>query len=164
MATYIKIASNTVGAGGAASVTFSSIPSTYTDLVIRASARSDSSVMDFLLRFNGSSSNLTDRWLYGDGATAASINNTAIYVEGNRGTWTANTFSNTQIYIPNYTSANYKSVSIETVTENNATTANAFMIAGLWSNTAAITSATILPSSGNIVQYSTFTLYGISNA
>ena len=164
MPTFTKIETITVGSGGVASVTFSSIPATYTDLVIMASARSDSSVMDFQLRFNGSSANLTDRWLYGDGSSTASINNASLYIEGNRGTWTANTFSNTQIYVPNYTSANYKSVSIETVTENNAATANAFMIAGLWSNTAAITSATILPASGNIVQYSTFYLYGISNA
>jgi hypothetical protein len=54
-------------------------------------------------------------------------------------TATANTFGNTEFYIPNYTSSNYKSFSVDGVTENNATAAFA-LYAGLWSNTAAITS------------------------
>ena len=90
---------------------------------------------------------------------------TRIYIgQVNGATATANTFANVSIYIPNYTSANYKSVSIDAVTENNATTAYAFLSAGLWSNTAAITSATITNSSGNYVQYSTAYLYGIKNS
>ena len=161
--TYTLLETITVGAAGASSVTFNSIPQTgYTDLVIKVSARSTTSNLDYLLRFNGSTTTYSDRWLYGTGSSVASISNSSIYIEGNRGTWTANTFSNTEIYVPNYLSSNFKSVSIDTVTENNATDANAFLIAGLWSTTTAISSVTILPASGNIAQHSTFSLYGVS--
>lgn len=81
----------------------------------------------------------------------------------------ANTFSNTEIYIPNYTSSNYKSVSSDSVQEANDTTNNnMWLLAGLWSNTGAITQIDIgaddTSSSYNFLQYSTFTLYGIKNS
>jgi hypothetical protein len=66
-----------------------------------------------------------------------------------------------EIYFPNYASATNKSFSIDSVTENNATLANQFLTAGLWSNTAAITSITLLAASGNLAYYSTASLYGI---
>jgi len=161
--TYTLLETITVGAAEAASVTFNSIPQTgYTDLVVKVSTRSATSNFDYFLRFNGVTTNYSDRWLYGNGTAAASITNSGIYIEGNRGTWTANTFSNTEVYIPNYTSANYKSVSVDTVTENNAADATALITAGLWSNTAAITSIAVFPGAGNIAQYSTFSLYGVS--
>jgi hypothetical protein len=173
MATYIKIASNTVGAGGAASVTFSSIPGTYTDLVIKASIRGDSGTGGFgnnLVSFNSISSGYSQRILYGLGSGAAvaasssatsSLQNAAY---GSDAGATANTFGNTEIYIPNYTSSDFKSISSDSVSENNATTAIAAITAGLLSNTAAITSITMTSGFGNFGQYSTFTLYGISNA
>ena len=173
MPTYTKIASNTVGSGGVASVTFSSITQTgYTDLVIKASVRTNRAGTggDGLdLTFNGSATAVySDRFLRGDGASATSFTDTsAAAIYGTRATTagnTASTFSNTEFYIPNYTSANYKSVSIDGVTETNASTAYAELVAGLWSNTAAITSVTIAGSVGTIQEYSTFTLYGISNA
>ena len=170
MATYVKIASNTVGAGGAATVTFSSIPATYTDLVIKLSARGDSSTSTKYTiygTFNGSTSSYSGKYLEGNGASAASgAMPTTGFGAGNfdNATFTANTFGNSEIYIPNYASANYKSVSVDATTENNATTSYADFYAGLWSNTAAITSVTLTPEAGNFVQYSTFTLYGISNA
>jgi hypothetical protein len=162
--TYKLISSVTVGSGGAASMVFSSIPQTYTDLLIKVSARGVG--IDNQLTFNGSTSNNSSRYLFGNGASAISGSDASnIQLQGSTESGnTANTFGNMEIYIPNYTSANYKSVSIDAVTENNATTAYAFLSAGLWSNTAAITSATITNSSGNYVQYSTAYLYGISNA
>jgi hypothetical protein len=78
--------------------------------------------------------------------------------------WTANTFSNGEIYIPNYAGSNYKSWSSDAVTENNATSADMSLVAGLTSITAAITSITIAGAAGNLVQYSTAYLYGVSNA
>jgi hypothetical protein len=171
MATYIKIASNTVGAGGVASVTFSSIPSTYTDLVIKISARQNVAFANAYLQFNGSTgANYSYRRLRGDGsgvssATAASQTSADTFASVGRSSFTANTFSNAEIYVPNYTSANFKSFSIDSVNENNATAADMALNADLWSQTAAITSVTLLADSGaNYVQYSTFTLYGISNA
>jgi hypothetical protein len=78
---------------------------------------------------------------------------------------TANTFSNTEFYIPNYTSSVAKSVSINGVGENNATQSAQAITAALWTGTAAITSVTILPSSGNtIAQHSTASLYIITKA
>jgi hypothetical protein len=77
---------------------------------------------------------------------------------------TANTFGNTDIYIPNYAGSANKSVSVDTVEENNGTTARALLGAILWSNTAAITALGLTPVSGSFVQYSTATLYGIKNS
>ena len=172
MATYIKIASNTVGSGGAASVTFSSIPSTYTDLVVKMSTRSSSGgsvAANTYIKFNGSSASYSERLLYGDGTTPNSASQATTQFnwagQTTAGTATASTFNNSEVYIPNYTSANYKSISADSVTENNATAASIYIDAGLWSNTSAITSIAFTEQYGaNFAQYSTFTLYGISNA
>jgi hypothetical protein len=63
---------------------------------------------------------------------------------------------------PNYTSSNFKSFSADGANEDNTTSIYMGLTAGLWSQTAAITSLTL--SGANFAQYSTFTLYGISNA
>jgi len=171
--TYILIASNTVGSGGAASVTFSSIPSTYTDLVIKASTRSSASggggggVWDAAaVRFNGSSTGYSNKYLFGGGTSAASGNggSTAIDFWTNYSGATTSTFGSTEIYIPNYAGSTNKSVSIDTVAEHNGTNAFDGLNAGLWSNTAAITSIVLTLGIGSWVEHSTFTLYGISNA
>jgi len=164
--TYYLLASNTVGSGGTASITFSSIPSTYTDLVIKSSARTTSGAPVYVFQFNGSSTNWYYKSLegYGSGAPASggSANAYSGVVEGSN---TANTFNNNEYYIPNYAGSNYKSMSCDSVTENNGTTAYASFYANSWSNTAAIASITITPSNAtNFVQYSTFYLYGIKNS
>jgi hypothetical protein len=167
--TFTKIASVTA-AGGSSTISFTSIPSTYTDLVIKVSARATyaANFQDINIRFNGSTSGYSSRLLQGDGSAATSANNAssalvwgANSVSANA---TANTFSNGEVYIPNYTSANNKSISTDAVTENNASSAYIQVAAGLWSNTAAITSIEMYLGAGNYVQYSTFTLYGISKS
>jgi len=166
--TYTLLETITVGAAGATSVTFNSIPQTgYTDLVLKVSARTTRAYLEdsALMRFNGDSgSNYTKKILYADGATPASGGGTStnldFYVCGD--TATASTFGNTEITIPNYRSSNYKSVSIDAVTENNATTALTWLEAGSWNNTAAITTISLTPNSGTYKQYSTFSLYGVS--
>jgi len=164
-ANYVLLEKITVGAAVASSVTFSGIPQTgYTDLVVKSSTRQTStSVAYATLKFNGSSANFTYRSLEGDGSTAGSFNGSTgpfgvVTTSGN----TANTFSNIEFYIPNYTSSNYKSYSSDSVSETNATGAYADLIAGLWSNTAAITSIELTPGAGNFAQYSTFYLYGVA--
>ena len=168
MATYIKIASNTVGSGGVASVTFSSIPSTYTDLLIKASVRSlASSASDgqFLYMYpNGSSANQSIRLLYGATTVSGSFTDTAKIAYINPSDYTASVFSNTEIYIPNYASANNKSISADSINENNGASAQMSLAASLWSNSTAISSIQLGSVGGNLAQYSTFTLYGISNA
>jgi len=162
--TYTLISSVTVGSGGAANIEFTSIPQTYTDLVVKISQRADSSNAFFYLEFNSSTSNLSNKRLYTNGSTVSSFDSSFIGFYGNRSTFTASTFCNVEIYVPNYTSANYKSVSGDGVSENNATLVEMSLTAGLWSNTAAITSLKLKADSGNFVQYSTAYLYGISNA
>ena len=168
--TYIPIASVTVGAGGAASIDFTSIPQTYTDLLLKVSIRSSygANEDDLLITLNGSSSGYSHRVLQGNGSTAISVTLSSItnkfwpaYQPGSTGT--SNSFSNMEMYIPNYTSSNYKSVSFDGVEEQNATTAYMRLTAGLLSNTAAVSSISIF-GNANLVQYSTAYLYGIKNS
>ena len=171
MATYVLIASTTVGSGGTATITFSSIPSTYTDLFIKVSGRTDrASINDYLkVKFNGSTTGYTEKSLYGNGSGAQSeTNNATTYafmfaLDG--ASMTASSFASGDIYIPNYAGSNYKSISSDFVQEQNSTTAIAAIQANLWSNSAAITSITIESATGNnLVQYSTAYLYGIKNS
>lgn len=164
-----KIASTTVESP-VSTVTFSSIPSGYTDLILVVSARgSRSANTDFLqIKFNSSSSSYTAIYLYQSGGTSgASTSATDIYVPINGNNSTTNTFGNGLFYIPNYTSSNYKSVSAEAVQEMNGTAGTDFQMylaAGLWSNTSAITQIDLTPLSGygpNLIANSTFTLYGV---
>lgn len=160
------IETKTVGAGGVPSVTFSSIPTTYTDLKIVASARQGSSGTEMRLTFNGSSTSYTNRRIFGTGSGSLSADSTGTtYVSNtmaNDATFTASTFGNGEWYIPSYRSANNKAVSVDGVTENNATTALSMLTASLWSNTDQITSITITAQIPNFVEGSTFSLYGIS--
>jgi hypothetical protein len=165
--TYTLISSVTVGSGGAANITFSSIPATYTDLLVKLSIRTvQTDTFDLIkMYFNGTESNVSMRELYGTGSAAASgsqSQNRLGYVSGNSST--SNTFGSSELYIPNYASSNNKSSSADSVSENNATTAIAGITANLWSSSSAITSITFYSQNGNVMQYSTAYLYGISNA
>lgn len=168
MPTYKAIQTLTVGAGGASSITFSSIPQTYTDLVLKCSVRengSGSTWTQFAIRPNNVNTNQTDKYLYGTGSAAGSAGGSEIESWANDGSSTSNTFASAEFYIPNYTSSNYKSFSTDGVTENNSSSALATLVASLWSNTSAITSIVIVPSgSYSFVQYSSFTLYGIKKS
>jgi hypothetical protein len=173
--TYTLISSVTVGSGGASSIDFTSIPATYTDLLVKFSTRSvnvSGNYDQLSVQFNGSTaSNYSARLLYGLGTgtpgsvssgTVGSMIYTGYSTTANA---TASTFANAEIYIPNYTSSNAKSVSVDFVSENNATDAIAGLNAGLWSLTNAVTSIKLATvSTFNFAQYSTAYLYGISNA
>ena len=167
--TFVKIATVTVGAGGAANIEFTSIPSTYTDLCLKFSLRSaDTSTLSAITFNNDSSiSNYSQKRLYGDGSTATSDTSTSLGylspIGADASGYTANSFGNAEIYIPNYAGSTNKSVSIDAVLESNlATGVFATLTAGLWSQTSAITSIKFAPFSTTFVQYSTATLYGIS--
>ena len=173
--TYTLISSVTVGAGGAANIEFTSIPQTYTDLVVVLSGRTTANGDNYGevdLSFNGAPSGTSYSWrrLMGTGASASSATNgsdDAINVWVINGSAsTASTFGNASFYIPNYTSSNNKSVSVDGVTENNANPqAIATLYAGLWASSSAITSLRFTVVYGtSFAQYSTAYLYGISNA
>ena len=176
--TMTLIASSTVGSGGAASIDFTSIPSTYTDLVLKISVRAAGSpgsgyaVMGY--RFNGSTTSYSSKMLEGTGSSTASDSLATASIGG--GTWarmtawgintassTSNTFSSMDWYIPNYAGSNNKSSSLDWVSENNATTAYAELTASLWSSTSAINQITITADT-NFAQYSTAYIYGIKNS
>lgn len=167
--TYSKIATYTVGSGGIPSVTFLNIPQNYTDLVVKCSTRRSSTELygDLVLQFNGNTSAVySNRRLNGNGSAATSAGNASVsYAEtGNSvgATATANTFGSIEIYISNYTLSKDKSFSVDTVGENNGSTAYANLVANVWAQTAAITSISFIPgNSGTILQHSSFHLYGI---
>ena len=170
--TFVKIASATVGSGGAASIDFTSIPSTYTDLCVLLSLRGDaaSSYNDSYVQFNNDTAgNYSMCRLYGTGSSTASDSLTSGANFGRVGssvgsTSTSNTFANVMIYIPNYTGSTAKSFMSDGVTENNGSGAFAVLYADLWSGTAAISTVKIFGLSTNFVQYSTATLYGIKKS
>ena len=163
--TYKLIASSTVGSGGVADITFSSIPSTYTDLQILCSSKTNRGTFNndaIRVNLNSSTSNYTAKRIFGDGSGIGSNTDRGILNNANAST---STFSNTQIYIPNYTSANYKSISADTVTENNGTEAYAGFHTILWSDTTAVSSIVLAPADGTLfLQYTTAYLYGIKNS
>ena len=163
--TMTLISSTTVGAGGAASILFSSIPGTYTDIVVKLSVRSDRASVgpSIGVKINGSDLNLTSRIIAGSGAAVSSSSYSDGYIGDATGAnATASTFPNMEIYFPNYSGSTNKSYSSDSVSENNATTAYAILSAGLWSQTSAITSLEFYDRGvGNFVQYSSAYLYGI---
>jgi hypothetical protein len=163
--TYVAIATVTVGSGGAATIEFTSIPATYTDLKLVLSGRDNRNETQngVNISLNGSTANFTGIQIQGSGTQTGSFNIARFVSYNNSTNSTANTFANAEIYFPNYASSNNKSFSSDAVQENNATAAYTFLSAGLWSNSAAITSITLTPDSASFVQYSTATLYGIKN-
>jgi hypothetical protein len=166
--TYKKIASVTVGAGGAASIDFSSIPATYTDLIVHLSLR-DESTNGFpavTMEINGVTTNRTWRRLRGDGTSATSTNNTTGEINTMPGAnTTASTFGNIQVYLPNYSGSANKSLSVDGVTGNGAAAGDTILTAGLWSQTTVINQLTFKSGSAtDFNQHSTATLYGISKS
>lgn len=151
-------------------ITFDNIPqSGYTDLKflmsMRATTSSGNDSFDLLVNFNGSSANKTTISLRGDGS---GLNWNAI---GDRllrlvnpSDYTANTFSNVELYVPNYTSSSNKSFTVDAVIENNATSSGTIILAGLWSSTAAITSMSFTPNgtSAYFTAGTTISLYGVA--
>jgi hypothetical protein len=170
--TYQLIASNTVGVGGATSLTFSSIPSTFTDLCMKVSARTNEAdtYSGVLLYLNNDRTGVYDFIRnVGNGSTITSASasaNNQMYINfaANGNTSTASTFSNSEFYLPNYRSSTFKSVSADTAQENNASLAYSTVQAHLWKNTSAVTSIVVEPSGGSFLQNSTFYLYGISKS
>jgi hypothetical protein len=148
-----------------ASITFSSIPQTYTDLFLVYSVRTDNTNVPYSnteILINGSSSNFSGRRMFGDGGSVGAYTATNIAGLVSSAGATGNTFGSTSLYLPNYTGSTNKSYSVDSVSENNSTSAYQEIIAGLWSQTAAVTSVTIkAESTRNFVQYSSATLYGI---
>jgi hypothetical protein len=169
---YESIATVDVGSGGASSVTFSSIPSTYTHLQIRAIAQTnrttsaqDSGKVVFNSDTGGSS--YGSHFLTGDGASATasnSISNAFMYIARFGTTNSTNIFGTIVIDILDYTNTNkYKTIRYLGATEQNGS-GYIELGSGLYSSsTSAITNINIAPVTGTLWrQYSSFALYGVN--
>ena len=170
--TYQLISSNVL-TSSAASVTFSSIPATFTDLVVRLSVRSSRSANNdgILYTLNSDTSAIYSETVlenYGGSASSSrSSAQTGFSLNAiNASTSTANTFTSIELYLPNYLSTTSKPISYFGTKENNSSTNNAIdAIADLYRNTTAITSVTFAPVTGpNWLSGSSFYLYGIKNS
>lgn len=170
MATYNLIATTTVGSGGSSAITFTSIPATYTDLLVVVSLRNDTTADQFYMTLNsstfGSGTANSSKILYGDGSNPNSRNNVAYLGFPSPSNFTASVFGNASIYIPNYRGSSNKSVSTDSVNENNATAAYPSLSASIFNIAAAITIVSIETQSTatKFVQFSSASLYGIKNS
>lgn len=169
MATY-KLIDKVVLTGTQTSVEFTGLgtySSDYTDLLVKVSARSartnDAGGSDGKLEFNGSTSGFSCKTLVNQsGAGSFSASTITFFVDSDNST--SNTYGNMEVYIPNFSSSNYKSVLLDAISENAATTAYQIITAGLWSNTNAITSMKFTDNNGGFLSTSSFYLYGIKNS
>ena len=168
-AAFQSIATATVGSGGTASVTFSSIPQTYTHLQLRITARntrvSGYEAGSLYGYFNGdTAANYPNHIMYGDGATLYSFPDltslgfiAARIADNSR----ANVFGVSIVDILDYTNTN-KNTTVRTLTgfENNTVGEMQFQSA-TWLNTSAVTSILINSPTFSIMEYSSIALYGI---
>lgn len=168
--TFVKIQTVTVGSGGAASVDFTSIPQTFTDLKLFYSFRTDRAgfVADSVgLKFNNTTSNRSYKEGYGTGSggsggSAASNGSGMMVGYPPCGNTTASVFGSGVLYIPNYTGSNYKTAIATQTGENGSATAYCNYVINLWSDTSAINRITLFSDyAANMSQYSVATLYGI---
>jgi hypothetical protein len=160
-ATYEKIATNTLGSAQS-SVTLSSIPSNYTDLVLVVNGKTDGSggYNALALRVNGDTgSNYSRTIMYGvSGSTASSSssNETSSYITIGQN---ADAFGNAIVTFQDYSNTTTNKTFLG---RDNYSSNVVYVTVSLWRNTSAITSITLLGTGGhNIVSGSTFNLYGI---
>lgn len=165
------ISTVTVGAGGAANISFSSIPSDATDLLLLVSARSSWTGHDDLtVQINNNTSSIYSfKSLRGSGSGAVFqqfTNDTIIIAGQTTGTaLTADVFSNASIYLSNYASSNTKPITSEAVNENNAATAFQTIMAGVVGTGSPISSIQLdTGNGGSFLQHSSASLYKITKA
>ena len=161
---YQLIETIEVGSGGQASIEFASIAADWTDLYCVVNGRGTASATEVYLKlgFNGTTSGYTSKLLLGTGSAAVSVSPTQnTFAVPASSASNSTIFGNGSYYIANYSSSQYKSVSIDGVSENNATRAIQAIQALLWSDVTPITSIQITPESGIFTEHSTASLYGI---
>jgi hypothetical protein len=168
---YESIATVNVGSGGASSIAFASIPSTYTHLQIRGIARSStasSGIVPIYAQINSTSTNQTSHWVYGDGSTATATNATnanLIYLGYiGQNTTTASTFGAAVVDVLDYANTNkYKTFRILSGVDLSGSGRVGLFSGFLYANTNAISNITLYANAGgdSFAEYSSFALYGI---
>lgn len=169
MATTYTLIDKSILTTTTSSVTFTSIPNTYTDLSLKVSARSNKATQVYeliKLNFNGLTTNQSSRWIEAAGSGTPTASTASFLYSFSSGDGaTASTFASSDFYIPNYTSSNYKSFTSDAANENSATFALTGLFTGLWSSTSAITQIEVKPQDGSAwLSGSSFYLYGIKNS
>jgi hypothetical protein len=171
---YESIATVTVGSGGSATVSFTSIPSTYKHLQIRGiakSARAGSARNDLIIKLNGSSTTYAHHQLYGDGASPAGLG-TASTTQGLLGincvpsSGYTSQFGAVVADILDYASTN-KNKTIRSLagTDNNGAGFISLSSALWYATPVAVTSIDLtVDGAHNFIQYTQFALYGIKGA
>jgi len=168
---FESIATVTVGAGGSSSVTFSSIPSTFTHLQIRAIVRSGSTAAGLgivipTLNSDTTSSNYVKHGLQGNGTSATAFGYTSdrgfdLAIRNNA---TASTYSGFVVDILDYANSNkYKTLRCFGGFDANGS-GQIILTSNLWMSTSAITNISLALEANNFLQYSHFALYGIKSA
>jgi hypothetical protein len=173
---YESIETVTVGSGGTASITFSSIAADWKHLQIRLLAQSNRATYgtdSIFGTFNSDTgSNYAYHVLRGDGANASATNGTSqsrfyVYSPSATSTASAYTFGAGVIDILDYANTNkYKTIRCLAGADLNGTVGGyggaAALTSSLWQSTSAVTSINLAPESGTLWnQYSSFALYGI---
>lgn len=151
-----------------ASITFNNIPQDATDLLFLVSCRTNRAATNEQLgmTINGDTTYVSSREIFGQGSTATSSTNASAYPYATGANATTNTFGNSSIYIAGYRSTILqKPISIDSVTENNASEAIQVIQAARWAFTNAITTVVFAPRNGGtaIVTGSTISLYKITS-
>ena len=166
---FNHISTVTVGSGGTSTITFSSIPSTYTDLQIIGIARTDragTTTDTLFVKINSDNTNYYTHGLYGTGSSAgayADSGNPTYFSVAAGASVASNVFSSTVWELLDYSSTNkYKTIRVLRGYDDNSV-GTIRLTSSLWASTSAVTSLTIQgTSSQNIAQYSAFSLYGIN--
>lgn len=166
---FNSIATTTVGAGGASSITFTSIPSTYTHLQVRYTARGTIADVntDVYCWINGDTtqSKYARHYIRGNGTAASagvsSASTVAIAGTATGGNSSASMFGVGIIDILDYTNTNKYKTTRSLSGEDQNGSGNIWFFSNLFMDTSAVSSLTIVPQSNGFAQYSSFALYGI---
>jgi hypothetical protein len=168
-ATFNCIATTTLGSA-ASGVTFSSIPGTFTDLVIIGSAQHTSSQIDLNMRFNGDSSSVYNNVrLYGNATSIDSdkySDRDTILSVGYIGTtaFASSVFASFTVNIFSYTNTNIFKTILGKWGSRGTSNVYSMCNMGQWRSTSAITSVLVQPDTGNFASGTTISLYGIKAA
>ena len=170
------ISTTTVGSGGQATISFTSIVSTYTDLKVVYSLKPPAGDVGIKINFNNTTSGYSDIYLQAlnTGSTPTALakgvnvfSGSAAYggAMADSSLSSGNLFNNGELYIPNYTAAQNKAFLVSNVSEADRNLGFIEEISGIWSNTAAINRIDFtVNGGGNFGQYSLVSIYGIKNA